>query len=181
MRSINQKSNESLCNKEEQLSSLIDTYQNLVFSVCYKVTSDYFTAEDLTQETFLSAYKNLDTFEGVNEKAWLCRIATNKSIDYLRSAGRKAVPTEDVFFEQQSETRGSPEEVCLEEEVKDRLLEYCGRLKSPYNEIAKAVYYDEMKADEIARQRNENIKTVQTQIYRARNMLRKMYGKEKSA
>ena len=71
---------------------MVDTYQNLVFSVCYKVTRDYFAAEDLAQETFLSAYKNLDGFEGGNEKAWLCRIATNKGIDYLRGSGRRAVP-----------------------------------------------------------------------------------------
>ena len=168
-------------NKEERLSKMVDTYQNLVFSVCYKVTGDDFAAEDLTQEAFLSAYKNLDTFEGDNEKAWLCRIATNKSIDYLRSARRREAPTEDVFFEQQSAERESPEEVCLEREVKRRLLEYCSRLKPPYDEIAKSVYYDEKKADEIARERKENIKTVQTQIYRARNMLRKIYGKERSA
>lgn len=166
--------------KEERLSMMIDTYQNLVFSVCYKVVGDYFAAEDLTQETFLSAYKSLDTFEGVNEKAWLCRIASNKGIDYLRSSGRRAVPTEDVFFEQQAESRSSPEEICLEEEVKERLLVYCSRLRPPYSEIAKAVYYEEKKADEIARERGENIKTVQTQIYRARDMLRKLYGKERS-
>lgn len=160
---------------------MVDTYQNLVFSVCYKVTGDYFAAEDLTQEAFLSAYKNLDTFQGENEKAWLCRIATNKSIDYLRSAGRRAVPTEDIFFEQQSENRGSPEDICLEKEVKEKLLEYCSKLKPPYDEIAKSVYYDEKKAAEIAEERNENLKTVQTQIYRARNMLRKIYGKERSA
>lgn len=168
-------------NKEERLSEMVNTYNNLVFSVCYKVTADYFASEDLTQETFLSAYKNLDTFQGPNEKAWLCRIATNKSIDYLRSAGRKAVPTEDTFFEQQSETRGSPEDICLEEAVKEKLLVHCSKLRPPYNEIAKAVYYDELKADEIARMRNENIKTIQTQIYRARDMLRKLYGKEMSA
>lgn len=167
--------------REERLSAMIDTYQGLIFSVCYKVVGDYFAAEDLTQETFLSAYKNLDSFEGTNEKAWLCRIATNKGIDYLRGAGRRAVPTEDVFFEQQTEMRGSPEEICLEEEVKEQLLDYCSRLRPPYNEIAKAVYYEEKKADEIARERGENIKTVQTQIYRARDMLRKLYGKERSA
>ncbi len=145
------------------------------------MTGDYFMAEDLAQESFLAAYRNLDSFEGENEKAWLCRIATNKSIDYLRGAGRRAVPTEDIFFEQQSENGGSPEDICLEKEVKERLLEYCGRLKPPYNEIAKSVYYDEKKAVEIAKERNENVKTVQTQIYRARDMLRKIYGKERSA
>ena len=91
------------------------------------------------------------------------------------------MPTEDIFFEQQSENGGSPEDICLEKEVKERLLEYCGRLKPPYNEIAKSVYYDEKKAVEIAKERNENVKTVQTQIYRARDMLRKIYGKERSA
>lgn len=175
VRSINQ------IKKEQLLSAMIDTYQNLVFSVCYKVTADYFAAEDLTQETFLTAYKHMDELKDMNEKAWLCKVATNKSIDYLRSAGRRSVPTEDLFFEQQSETRSSPEELCLEEEVREQLLAYCSRLKSPYNEIAKAVYYDELKAEEIAKKRNENIKTVQTQIYRARDMLRKLYGKEKSA
>lgn len=166
--------------KEERLSAMIDTYQNLVFSVCYKVVGDYFAAEDLTQETFLSAYKSLDTFEGKNEKAWLCRIATNKSIDYLRSSGIRAVPTEDIFFEQQTQSAGTPEEICLEEEVKERLLDYCRQLRPPYDEIAKAVYYEEKKADEIAKERGENIKTVWTQIYRARDMLRKLYGKERS-
>ena len=174
-------SNAQKINKEERFSIMVDTYQNLIFSVCYKVTGDYFTAEDLTQESFLAAYRNLDSFEGENEKAWLCRIATNKSIDYLRGAGRRVVPTEDIFFEQQSENRGSPEDICLEKEVKERLLEYCGRLKPPYDKIAKSVYYDEKKAVEIAKERNENVKTVQTQIYRARDMLRKIYGKERSA
>ena len=174
-------SNAQKKNKEERFSIMVDTYQNLIFSVCYKVTRDYFAAEDLAQESFLAAYRNLDSFEGENEKAWLCRIATNKSIDYLRGAGRRAVPTEDIFFEQQSENGGSPEDICLEKEVKERLLEYCGRLKPPYNEIAKSVYYDEKKAVEIAKERNENVKTVQTQIYRARDMLRKIYGKERSA
>ena len=174
-------SNAQKKNKEERFSIMVDTYQNLIFSVCYKVTGDYFMAEDLAQESFLAAYRNLDSSEGENEKAWLCRIATNKSIDYLRGAGRRAVPTEDISFKQKSENGGSPEDICLEKGVKERLLEYCGRLKPPYNEIAKSVYYDEKKAVEIAKERNENVKTVQTQIYRARDMLRKIYGKERSA
>ena len=37
-------------------------------------------------------------FDGSNERAWLCKIATNKSLDYLKRAGRKSVPTEDVYF-----------------------------------------------------------------------------------
>ena len=62
---------------ESRLEELIDSYEKLVFSICYKTTGDYFAAEDLAQETFLAAFQKYDTFDGANEKAWICRIATN--------------------------------------------------------------------------------------------------------
>ena len=166
---------------ESRLSELIDTYEKLVFSICYKVTGDYFAAEDLAQETFLSAYQKYDSFDGQNEKAWLCRIATNKSIDYVRSAGRRNVPTEDSFFEGVTESRSGPEELCMEEEVKRELQRNCEKLKPPYDEIARAYYLEEMSAAEIAEKKKANLKTIQTQIYRARDLLKKLYGKEETA
>lgn len=172
-------------NREEQLSALIDSYQHLVFSICYKMTADYFASEDLTQETFLSAYNHLKDFDGKHEKAWLCRIATNKCLDYMQSAGRRSIPTEDTGIE---ETMGrgqsfdnAPERSYLEEEVRETLLMRCRSLKPPYDEIARAYYYDELNVNEIAALRGMKVKTVQTQIYRARSMLRRLYGKEKGA
>ena len=75
----------------------------------------------------------------------------------------------------------TPENICLEEEVREILLARCRSLKPPYDEIAKAYYYDEMDVSEIARQKGMMVKTVQTQVYRARAMLRRLYGKEKGA
>ncbi len=161
-------------------SEMIDTYEKLVFSICYKITGDYFTAEDLAQETFLSAFQKYDTFDGQNEKAWICRIATNKSIDFMRGAGRRSVPTEESFFEAVPLGRGNPETLCMEQEIKRQLQRYCDSLKPPYDEIARDYYLKEMTAAEIARKRKINLKTVQTQIYRARDMLKKLYGKEES-
>lgn len=188
-------------NREEQLSALIDSYQHLVFSICYKMTADYFASEDLAQETFLSVYKHLGEFDGKHEKAWVCRIATNKCLDYLQSAGRRSIPTADLGFEgarapdkgmpsgkdaggdegNAAVVRQTPESICLEKEVRETLLSRCLSLKPPYDEIAKAYYYEEMDAGEIARQRGVKKKTIQTQIYRARSMLRRMYEKEKGA
>ena len=187
-------------NREEQLSALIDSYQHLVFSICYKMTADYFASEDLAQETFLSAYRHLAEFDGRHEKAWICRIATNKCLDYLQSAGRRSIPTADLGVESAgSPSRGgpagvdaeyggngtavgqTPESICLEKEVRETLLSRCRSLKPPYDEIARAYYYDEMDAGEIAAARGAKKKTIQTQIYRARSMLRRMYEKEKGA
>ena len=163
------------------MSALIDSYQHLIFSICYKMTADYFASEDLTQDTFLAAYSHLKDFDGRHEKAWLCRIATNKCLDYLPSAGRRSIPTEDVGMDETHTDEQTPESALLEKEVRQTLLDRCRSLKPPYDEIAKAYYYDEMDAAEIAKKRGMNLKTVQTQIYRAREMLRKMYGKEKGA
>ena len=167
----------SVCT-ESRLEELIDSYDKLVFSICYKTTGDYFAAEDLTQETFLAAFQKYGTFDGTNEKAWICRIATNKSIDYLRSASRRNVPTEDSFFETAVEKGGSPEEICMEDEIKVQLERYCRELKPPYDEVAKAYYLNEQSPGEIALRLGQNVKTIQTQIYRAREMLRKRYRKE---
>ena len=102
----------------------------------------------------------------------------------MSHSGRKSIPTEDIYLESSMEavdTSGSPEAVCLEQETKEMLLMNCRRLKKPYDEIAKAYYYDEMDVKEIAGSRGMKVKTVQTQIYRARSMLRKIYRKENSA
>ena len=143
------------------------------------MTADYFASEDLTQETFLSAYNHLGDFDGKHEKAWLCRIATNKCLDYLQSAVRRNIPTGDVGEDEVVTYDRTPENTLLEEEVRQTLLDRCRSLKPPYDEIAKAYYYDELDAAEIAAQRGMKLKTVQTQIYRARSMLRKMYDREK--
>ncbi len=166
---------------ESRLSELIDTYEKLVFSICYKITGDYFAAEDITQETFLSVFQKYETFDGGNEKAWICRIATNKSIDYLRGSCRKGVPTEDGFFEGIMEKRGSPEELCMEEAMKWDLEKSCRSLKPPYDEIARDYYLLEKSPAKMAEERNISKKTIQTQIYRARDMLRKIYRKEGTA
>ena len=172
----------------EYLETLIDRYQNLVFSLCYRTVGDYFAAQDLTQETFLSVYRHLKEFDGRYEKAWICRIASNKSIDYLKAAGRRAVPTEDVEKDRReadstqaekglTENTGpeNPEQKVLEKETRETLLERCRSLKPPYDEVAVLYFYEERKPEEIAAKTGRNIKTIQTQIYRARSQLRELY------
>lgn len=165
-------------NSEEYLADLIDRYQNLIFSICYKLTQDYHIAEDLAQDTFLSAFRNRESFQGGNEKAWICRIATNKCIDYAKQAARRVVPTEETEMESVCDKSQTPESLYLEKEVRSRLLWECKQLKPPYDEVATLYFYEEKKPEEIALVTKRKLKTVQTQIYRARGMLKKVYGKE---
>lgn len=59
-----------------------------------------------------------------------------------------------------------------------QLLAACKQLKSPYNEVARMHFYEERTAAEIAKTTNNNVKTIQTQIYRAKTMLKKLLQKE---
>ncbi len=170
-------------NDQEYLSYCIDTYQNLIFSICYKLTGNYFDAEDLTQDTFLSAYKNFSKFDGKNEKAWLARIATNKCLDYKKRGARSEVPTQEEFFAAQPQEQSNDntcETLCMQKLVLEELKRCCETLKPPYDEIAEKYFYQEMSVGEIASALNRNEKTVQTQVYRAKAMLRKLYEKNRS-
>jgi len=139
--------------------------------------NDYFDAEDLAQETFLSVYKHLPTFDREYEKAWLCRIATNKCLDYMRRNENKAIPLEEDYFLIQRDKEPLPEENILAMEAKNQLLGCCSNLKPPYQEIAMDYFYRELSVGDIAEKSGKNLKTVQTQIYRARAMLQKKYKK----
>ena len=164
---------------KDKWEGLIDQYQNLIFSICYRMTQDYHAAQDLAQETFLSAFRNERQFDGGNEKAWLCRIASNKCIDYLRQANRRQVPTEEENLAEYPANTATPEQVALDQDTAQTLLENCRKLKKPYDEIAYLYFYQEKRPEEIAEIQNRKLKTVQTQIYRARDMMRELYQAKK--
>ena len=63
---------------ESLFAQIVSQYTKLIFSVCYRLVDDYHEAENLTQETFLTAYKAIDNFVGDNYKSWLVTIAANK-------------------------------------------------------------------------------------------------------
>ena len=161
------------------IEQLIDRYQDLVFSVCYRMVNNYFEAQDLAQETFLSAYLALDRFDGAHEKAWLCRIAANKCPDYLRRQRMQLVPDGEEAMLALPDEAPDPERQVLEDEVQEELKAACETLKEPYRTAALRYFVEEMSFGEIAEQTGQNVKTVQTRIYRAKAQLKKLLGKER--
>ena len=70
--------------------TLIDTYQDQVFNLCLGFVHRSEDAEDLAQEVFVEAYRSVDNYRGDAQLGtWLYRIATNKSLEWIRYNQRK--------------------------------------------------------------------------------------------
>ncbi|MDR1464238.1 MAG: sigma-70 family RNA polymerase sigma factor [Oscillospiraceae bacterium] len=158
----------------------METYAKLIYHLCRQACGDDFAAEDLTQETFLAAYRHLDRFDGAHEKAWLTRIAANKCLDYLRSAAkRRQIPAEDGQFEAlPAPDAESPESAFFERHWSEALRSACASLREPYRSLALSYYCEGTPLAQIAAERGEPLATVQTRAFRARSMLQTILKEE---
>ncbi|MBQ2775664.1 MAG: RNA polymerase sigma factor [Clostridia bacterium] len=157
---------------EEKLKQLMGDYGKLVFSICYRLVNDYFTAEDLTQDTFVSAFTSLDRFDGQNEKAWLTRIATNKCLDHLKSAAQRTKPCESDELEFRAGASPLLEDEYIKSQLSADVRKACEELREPYRSVAIEYFCEDKPLSLIAKQTGEPLKTVQTRAYRAKKMLR---------
>ncbi len=68
-----------------EFSRLVEAYYKMIYHLSYKMLGDAQDAEDVLQETFLKAYRNLGSFDGRSSlSTWLYRIATNEALMFLR-------------------------------------------------------------------------------------------------
>src|SRR6266853_1366845 len=75
----------SLAGDRQAFSQIVERYQNLVCAITYNATGSLSQSEDLAQETFLTAWKQLrDLREREKLRSWLCRISRNLTYDELR-------------------------------------------------------------------------------------------------
>lgn len=169
---------------DEKFRDLVIQYEKLVFTVCYQLVHDYHESQNLTQETFLAAYRHMDGYQGENYKPWLIRIASNKAKDYLKSAyARRVQLDEDPAREQIADLRAGPDELYIQQETAAAVRDAIRSLKEPYQKVVSMYFLEEKSAEEIAQLLERPVKTVQTQIYRGKFLLREMLketvGKER--
>lgn len=159
-------------------------YQKLVYTVCYQFVRDPDIAEDLTQDTFLSAYSAIDRCDPAYYKQWLVRVAANKCKDHLRSAWVRKVdaPGDDALPEPAPAHHPrppDPEQQVIDSDGAAELEQMVRTLREPYGSVATLYLLEEKPVQEIARLLGRPEKTVQNQIFRAKLILRQQINERR--
>ena len=146
----------------EEFTGLMQQYQRLVYTVCLQFVHDPHTAEDLTQDTFLSAFSAIDRCEPQYYKQWLVRVAANKCKDHLKSAWVRKVEAD----------ADDPAESVLARAGAAELEQLVRTLREPYGKIAVMYFLEHKENAEIARLVGRPPATVNSQLWRAKLLLR---------
>ena len=162
-----------------EFEKILHQYERFVFTICHQIVQDYHDAQNLTQETFLSAYTHIDGCSSEKLKPWLARIAVNKAKDHLKNAYHQRVllDREPDSGESLLDTGQSPDDIFKVTETHSALESIYNRIDSlsePYRKVSALYFIEEKNTDEIASLLDRPKRTVQTQIYRARQLLQNL-------
>jgi RNA polymerase sigma-70 factor, ECF subfamily len=119
----------------DAFQSLVERHSRYVFHVAYRLTGSSQDAEDVVQETFLKAYRQLSRFEArADFRTWLHRIAVNCSIDFIRARRSREIGQDMADLEDAAATDGSvgaapaPDRLTLSTQIDERIREALGGL-----------------------------------------------------
>lgn len=167
----------------KSLESLVFRYQKKIFSFIFRMVFSVEDARDLTQEVFIQVFLSLDKFRGEAKfSTWLYRIASNKSLDFLRRDQKmKIIDTSKIdtlALMGPSLNGNNPEQVFLQEEKIRRLRRLIAGLPDKYRLTLVLFHYENLTYQQIAETLDIPVKTVATRLYRSKLILKEQLGGE---
>jgi RNA polymerase sigma-70 factor (ECF subfamily) len=163
--------------EEAAFQQLVDQYKDLVFAVIARTVQDRTRAEDLAQDVFLRVYRGLPYFRGeARLSTWLYRIAVNVCTE----ARPRHAPQVSLDDERTSE-RVRPiaaDRHASDLELSDRLEKAIARLPASQRLLIAAHYLQGVRYEDLADALRLPLGTVKTQLYRAKQQLRRLLETE---
>lgn len=169
--------------KTEYFNELVNRYENHIFQYTFRMCGNEADAEDVLQETFLNAFRAIDTFRGdAKLTTWLYRIANNSCLMKRRKskfAPDQEISLSDFPMEQDFEPDGilmpppsSPVKNLLNHEFREILQRLLLELPKHYRQAFVLADIQGFSGQEIAEILGISIPTVKSRLHRARVFLR---------
>lgn len=168
---------------QDSFAEIVNLYKNYVFAIILNFIKDYNEVENVAQEVFLQIYISLPNYQDDNFKAWISRITSNKSIDWIRKKKNKfreevMEDSEELIDNINNNYVDTPEEIFIENEKKELITKMCKSVPPIYEDVIIKFYLQGKSYEEIAEEEAVSVKTIASRLYRGRNMLKEKWREE---
>ncbi len=166
---------------EDAFRILVELHQSKVYHLLLGMVRDEDQAQELTQETFVKAWKGLPSFRGDSTVwTWLYRIAYRTALDYLRKKKRQAdlVFLEDNCGELPEETENEPLAIVIKHDKAEDLHQALAQLSFSQRAVLVLYYFQGLSYREIAAVTSRPLGTIRADLHRGKEKLRKMITKK---
>ena len=161
-----------------EFEELVRPHVDALYRTALRMTGDAASAEDLVQEAFLKAWKNLHRFErGTNFKAWIFTILTNAYINDYRKAARAPTLTSDFSDVEPAgveevQPLGAEDVARLGDRLGDPAKRALDKVPGEFRMVFLLSTIEDLSYKEIAAMLGIPIGTVMSRLFRARSILR---------
>jgi RNA polymerase sigma-70 factor (ECF subfamily) len=165
----------------DAFNRLVLAYQDMVYGQAYRMINEPQVAEDATQDAFISAYRNLNSYRGGSFKAWLLRIVTNACYDELRRRKRRPTTPLEPLDQDDEEIESpswladpgeSPEDAAARAELAEALQNCLQGLSPEFRAVVILVDIQGMDYKEASESIGAALGTIKSRLARARFKLR---------
>ncbi len=166
----------------QAFESILEKYERPIFSFIFHFFQNHALCEDLTQETFLRAYRFIGTFRPKEKlSTWIFSIARNLCIDELRRMRKgSVVPLEDVDPEAlvAADVAGNPLSSSILFQEAGLVQKALAGLPEKYRTAIILFYFNELSYDEISQVMKISLSNTKILLFRGKKMLLEIYRRE---
>lgn len=158
----------------DSFRQLVEKHSRSVFRLAFRMTGNEQDAEDIVQETFLRAYRQLNRYESRSSfGTWLYRIAANCSLDLIRPRKRSRDHDDPEVLQVMPATDPGPDRLALSGEVQQRLTAAMAELSQQERTAFVLRHFEGLSIEEISGMLGVGGKAAKHSIFRAVQKLRK--------
>ena len=160
-------------------AQLVEKYKHMVYTVAFRMVRQHEDAEEIAQDVFLSAHRNLKKFKRKSKfSTWLYRIVYNKSLDYLKVNRKITVTTLDSLDLNMVMTENT---IIKGIELNERgiiIKEALKELSPQDNALMVFFYFEELSLKEISKITGIKENAIKVRLYRSRQRLAEVLSKK---
>jgi len=162
-----------LSGKSNCFSYLVDRHKNNAFNLAFRICGNREEAEELTQDSFLKAFRSLGSFKMKSSfSTWLFRIVYNTAVSHVRIKKKGVLSLEDFPADATDFIGTGQTEDEAENEYRNSLVNFAlQKITEEERGLISLFYYEEMSTDEIAEVTGISRQNIKVKLFRARQKM----------